>query len=63
MLHKSLLLHFACPFEDCEYTTPDVDPVLATALITGHATIHGSTNTGAFSARAEKVKVYHSLVQ
>ena len=41
-----------CPIEDCEYKTPDVEAVIAAALITTHATSHGS----ALAARAEKVK-------
>lgn len=46
-----------CPIESCDYETPDVDPVVAAALITTHATVHqasGGSTTPA--ARAEKVK-------
>ena len=28
-----------CPIEGCEYETPNVDPVVAAALITTHATV------------------------
>jgi hypothetical protein len=41
-----------CPIEGCEYETPDVEPVVAAALITVHATSHGPTQ----AARVEKVK-------
>ncbi len=44
-----------CPFEGCPYVIPDVDPVLAAALLSTHSLIHkagGSTQ----AARAEKVK-------
>ena len=30
---------FRCPINGCEYQTPDVDPVVAAALVTTHATI------------------------
>ena len=46
-----------CPIEGCEYETPDVDPVIAAALITAHATSHqmpGRPFTQ--TARVEKVK-------
>ena len=42
-----------CPIEGCEYETPDVDPVVAAALITTHATVHASHHP---TAKAEKVK-------
>ena len=45
-----------CPIKDCEYRTPDVDPVVAAALITTHATIHGLPHSTAPVAKAEKVK-------
>ena len=41
-----------CPVEGCEYQTPDVESVLAAALITAHATTHAPTQ----AAKAEKVK-------
>ena len=44
-----------CPIEDCEYQTPDVDPVVAAALITTHATVHGLLHSTAPVAKAEKV--------
>ena len=45
-----------CPVEGSEYRTPDVEPVLAVALITAHATTHGSSHGATPTARAEKVK-------
>ncbi len=39
-----------CPIEDCEYQTPDVESVVAAALITAHAISHQA------SAHVEKVK-------
>ena len=45
-----------CPIEGCEYTTPDVDPVIAAALITAHATSHRAPYGPAQAARVEKVK-------
>ena len=45
-----------CPIEDCEYQTPDVDPVVAAALITTHATVHASPHLATPVAKAEKVK-------
>ena len=43
-----------CPIQDCEYRTPDVDPVVAAALITTHATTHSVPHP--VMAKAEKVK-------
>ena len=45
-----------CPIEDCEYQTPDVDPVVAAALITTHDTVHASPHLATPVAKAEKVK-------
>ncbi len=47
-----------CPIEGCEYETPDVDPVVAAALITAHSTSHQAPWTRASSqpARVKKVK-------
>ena len=45
-----------CPIEGCEYETPDVDAVVAAALITTHATVHKSASPDAATARVEKVK-------
>ena len=45
-----------CPITDCEYATPDVDPIVAAALITTHATIHNATASPAAIAKVEKVK-------
>ena len=45
-----------CPIEDCEYQTPDVDPVVAAALITAHATAHALPHSVVPAAKAEKVK-------
>ena len=45
-----------CPIEDCGYRTPDVDPVVAAALITTHATAHGLPHSATPVAKAEKVK-------
>ena len=47
-----------CPIDGCDYETPDVDPIVAAALITTHATVHqaGPAPTAATPARAEKVK-------
>ena len=43
-----------CPIEGCEYDTPDVDPVLAAALITTHATVHAAPHSVPPVAKAEK---------
>ena len=45
-----------CPIEGCEYQTPDVDPVVAAALITTHATVHTTPHPNVPAAKAEKVK-------
>ena len=45
-----------CPIEGCEYQTPDVDPVVAAALITTHATVHALPHPVVPAAKAEKVK-------
>ena len=45
-----------CPIEGCEYETPDVEAVLAAALITTHATSHRTTSRSTQTARVEKVK-------
>ena len=45
-----------CPIEGCEYETPDVDPVIAAALITTHATSHQAPSQPTQAARVEKVK-------
>ena len=45
-----------CPIKDCEYRMPDVEPVVAAALITTHATVHGLPHFAASVAKAEKVK-------
>ena len=45
-----------CPIEGCEYETPDVDPVIAAALITTHATSHQTPSQPMQTARVEKVK-------
>ena len=45
-----------CPVEGCEYETPDVEPVIAAALITTHATSHRTPCGSTHTARVEKVK-------
>ncbi len=45
-----------CPIEGCTYETPDVKPVVADALITAHATSHGTPSGSTQAARVEKVK-------
>ena len=45
-----------CPIEGCEYKTPDVEPVIAAALITTHATSHQTPSQPAQTARVEKVR-------
>lgn len=48
-----------CPIDGCTYETPDVDPVIAAALVTTHATTHqqpGGIPAAPSAARAEKVK-------
>ena len=45
-----------CPIEGCDYRTPDVDPVIAAALITAHATSHQAPSQPTQTARVEKVK-------
>ena len=51
-----------CPIDGCTYETPDIDPVIAAALITTHATTHqspGGVAAAAPTARPEKVKRPH----
>ena len=43
-----------CPIAECTYATPDVEAVLAAALITTHATIHKAVTPNV--AKVEKVK-------
>ena len=45
-----------CPITDCEYSTPDVEAVLAAALITTHATTHTAANVNVVTAKVEQVK-------
>lgn len=45
-----------CPIDGCPYMTPDVDAILAAALITTHATIHSPATTNTAAAKTEKVK-------
>ena len=45
-----------CPIEGCEYKTPDVEPVIAAALITTHATSHRTPSGPSQATRVEKVK-------
>ena len=45
-----------CPIEGCDYRTPDVDPVIAAALITTHATSHQAPSQPMQTMRVEKVK-------
>ena len=46
----------ACPIEGCPYKTPDVEGVVAAALITTHATTHMSHAGDGTSAKVDKVK-------
>jgi len=45
-----------CPIEGCKYDTPDVDPVLAAALITTHVTVPAAPHPVPSVSNAEKVK-------
>ena len=45
-----------CPIDGCLYETPDVDAVLAAALITTHSTVHARATTSVATAKVEKVK-------
>ena len=45
-----------CPIEGCEYETPDIEPVIAAALITVHATSHQTPSQPTQMARVEKGK-------
>ena len=45
-----------CPIEGCEYETPDVEPVIAAALITTHATSHRTPSRSTQTPRVERVK-------
>ena len=45
-----------CPIEGCEYETPDVEPVIAAALITTYATSHRTPSGPTRTARVERVK-------
>ena len=51
-----------CPIEGCEYETPNVDPVVAAALITTHATVHASPHSAVPMAKANAL-VYRLLGQ
>lgn len=46
----------SCPIDDCEYATPDVEGVVAAALITTHATIHNTSATNTVASKLENVK-------
>ena len=43
-----------CPITNCNYATPDVEAVIAAALISTHATSH--TNSSAIKAPVEKIR-------
>ena len=46
-----------CPIAECDYKTPDVEAVVAAALITTHATIHNAPATNRVtSAKIKNVK-------
>ena len=45
-----------CPIEGWEYETPDVDAVIAAALIATHATSQQMPSQPTETARVEKVK-------
>ena len=45
-----------CPIEGCEYETPDVEAVIAAALITTRATRHQTPSQPTQTARVEKVR-------
>ncbi len=47
---------FQCPIEDCGYETPDIEPTVAAALLTIHASVHCTPGGPAQAARIEKVK-------
>ena len=42
-----------CPIENCEYQTPDVDPVVAAALIVARVTLHNMKQD-----RGEPIRAY-----
>ena len=46
----------ACPIEGCAYVTPDMDAIIAAALITAHATTHNTTSNQMAAVKVEKVK-------
>ena len=48
-----------CPIEGCEYATPDVEPVVAAALITTHATSHRTPSADGESREAERIISWH----
>ena len=45
-----------CSIENCGYQTLDVDPVVAVALITAHATVHALPHSIMPVVRPKKVK-------
>ena len=45
-----------CPIEGCEYETPDVEPVIAAALITTHTTSHRTPSGSTQTPKVERVK-------
>ncbi len=45
-----------CPIDGCEYATPDVEAILAAALLTTHASIHNAGATNTATAKVENVK-------
>ena len=45
-----------CPIDGCDYATPDVDGVVAAALITTHAITHNVAAHNVPAAKVEKVK-------
>ena len=50
------MLIIQCQIEGCEYETPDVEPVIADALNTTHATSHRTPSGPTQAARVETVK-------
>jgi len=45
-----------CPKEGCKYEAPDVDPVIAAALITTHATSHQPISANSEGRESEKTE-------
>ena len=45
-----------CPIEGCAYATPDIEAIIAVALLNTHATVHSVPAVSSAGAKMEQVK-------